>query len=45
MRELGGVVLAGPEPTPFGRRAVVADDGGAVFTLVGVPSAEQTLAA
>ncbi|WP_380281543.1 VOC family protein [Kitasatospora purpeofusca] len=45
VRELGGTVLAGPEPTAFGRRAVVRDDGGAAFTLVGVPSAEQTAAA
>ncbi|MEV6978228.1 VOC family protein [Kitasatospora sp. NPDC093806] len=45
VRELGGTVLSDPEPTPFGRRAVVRDDGGAVFTLIGAPSAEQTLAA
>ncbi|MFE7562349.1 VOC family protein [Kitasatospora sp. NPDC057500] len=45
VRELGGTVLAGPEPTPFGRRAVVRDDGGAEFTLVGLPSAERTPAA
>ncbi|GAA1408044.1 VOC family protein [Kitasatospora putterlickiae] len=45
VRELGGTVPAGPEPTPFGRRAVVRDDGGAAFTLVGLPSAERTPAA
>ncbi|MED7952596.1 VOC family protein [Streptomyces sp. BE303] len=45
VRELGGEVLAGPHPTPFGRRAAVRDDGGAEFTLIGLPSAEGTLAA
>ncbi|AUY48568.1 VOC family protein [Streptomyces sp. CB01881] len=35
---LGGSVLDGPEPTPFGRVAVVRDDGGAAFTLIAVPA-------
>ncbi|MEV0530691.1 VOC family protein [Kitasatospora sp. NPDC050463] len=37
---LGASVLDGPEPTPFGRLAVVRDDGGAVFTLISVPPGE-----
>ncbi|WP_327683466.1 VOC family protein [Kitasatospora sp. NBC_00458] len=45
VRELGGVVAAAPAPTPFGRRAVVRDDGGAEFTLIGVPSTETPPAA
>ncbi|MFF2351464.1 VOC family protein [Kitasatospora sp. NPDC058115] len=45
VRALGGTVLAGPEPTPYGRRAVVRDDAGAAFTLIGLPSAQEPLAA
>lgn len=33
---LGGIVLDGPEPTPFGRIAVLRDHTGAVFTLIGI---------
>ncbi|MET8703868.1 VOC family protein [Kitasatospora sp. NPDC058032] len=45
VRDLGGTVLTAPEPTPYGRRAVVRDDAGAAFTLIGLPSAEESLAA
>ncbi|MFI6846714.1 VOC family protein [Kitasatospora sp. NBC_00085] len=38
---LGGSVLDGPEPTPFGRVAVVRDDGGAAFTLITVPQGDS----
>lgn len=37
VRALGGTVLTGPEPTPFGRSALVRDDAGAAFTLIAVP--------
>ncbi|MFD0275665.1 VOC family protein [Kitasatospora sp. NPDC127111] len=43
--ELGGSVLDGPEPTPFGRVAVVRDDGGAVFTLIAAAVADTAEAA
>ncbi|MFD7906723.1 VOC family protein [Kitasatospora sp. NPDC059722] len=45
VRALGGTVLSGPEPTPFGRSSLVRDDGGAVFTLVAVPPDESAEAA
>ncbi|MBV6698961.1 VOC family protein [Kitasatospora aureofaciens] len=45
LRALGGTVLAGPEPTPFGRSALVRDDSGAVFTLIAVPPDESAEAA
>ncbi len=45
VRDLGGTVRSGPEPTPYGRRAVVADDGGAAFTLVGPVSTAEPAAA
>jgi predicted enzyme related to lactoylglutathione lyase len=32
----GGTLLHGPEDTPFGRMATLADPEGAVFSLVGV---------
>ncbi|MGW4891504.1 VOC family protein [Kitasatospora sp. NPDC004240] len=34
---LDGELLAAPRPTPFGTLAVVRDDGGAPFGLIGVP--------
>lgn len=36
LTELGGEVVAAPRPTPFGTVAVVRDDGGAAFGLIGV---------
>ncbi|MBO1414806.1 VOC family protein [Streptomyces sp. FH025] len=42
---LGGAVLTGPGPTPFGRSALVRDDAGAEFVLVAVPPAESAAAA
>ncbi|MEU8923286.1 VOC family protein [Kitasatospora sp. NPDC048545] len=45
LRELGGTVLTGPAPTPYGRAALVRDDAGAVFVLVAVPSQESAEAA
>ncbi|GHF55782.1 glyoxalase [Kitasatospora xanthocidica] len=45
LRALGGTVLTGPGPTPFGRAALVRDDAGAVFVLVAVPSRESARAA
>ncbi|MEU9045436.1 MULTISPECIES: VOC family protein [unclassified Kitasatospora] len=45
LRALGGIVLTGPEPTPYGRAALVRDDAGAVFVLVTVPSVESAAAA
>ncbi|MFJ3791114.1 VOC family protein [Kitasatospora sp. NPDC090091] len=38
---LGGTVLDGPEPTPFGRVAVVRDDDGAAFTLIAGPAGDS----
>ncbi|MFJ8624729.1 VOC family protein [Kitasatospora sp. NPDC093550] len=40
LRALGGAVLTGPEPTPYGRAALVRDDAGAEFVLVAVPAQE-----
>ncbi|KJS61627.1 VOC family protein [Streptomyces rubellomurinus] len=37
LRALGGTVLTAPEPTPFGRAALVGDEADAVFVLVAVP--------
>ncbi|MFF7995310.1 VOC family protein [Kitasatospora xanthocidica] len=45
LRALGGTVLTGPAPTPYGRAALVRDDAGAVFVLVAVPSRESARAA
>ncbi|MQS15433.1 VOC family protein [Streptomyces kaniharaensis] len=45
LRTLGGTVLTGPEPTPFGRAALVRDDSGAVFSLIAVPPDESAEAA
>lgn len=45
LRALGGTVLTGPEPTPYGRAALVRDDADAVFVLVSVPSHESAEAA
>ncbi|MER7582925.1 VOC family protein [Kitasatospora sp. NPDC097691] len=45
LRALGGTVLTGPEPTPYGRAALVRDDADAVFVLVAVPSHESAEAA
>ncbi|MGW2252868.1 VOC family protein [Kitasatospora sp. NPDC001660] len=45
LRTLGGTVLTGPEPTPFGRSMLVRDDSGAVFTLIAVPPDESAEAA
>ncbi|MBV2155896.1 VOC family protein [Kitasatospora sp. SUK 42] len=42
---LGGAVLAGPEPTSFGRSALVRDDAGAEFVLVAVPPTVSVQAA
>ncbi|MFF0413753.1 VOC family protein [Kitasatospora sp. NPDC004745] len=45
VRALGGTVLTGPGPTPSGRAALVRDDAGALFTLIGVPPGESAAAA
>ncbi|WP_030061844.1 MULTISPECIES: VOC family protein [Streptomyces] len=45
LRALGGTVLSGPEPTPYGRAALVRDDAGARFVLVAVPPRESAQAA
>ncbi|MFJ7906816.1 VOC family protein [Kitasatospora sp. NPDC096204] len=38
LRALGGTVVSGPAPAPYGRTALVRDDAGARFVLVAVPS-------
>ncbi|WP_316525391.1 VOC family protein [Kitasatospora brasiliensis] len=45
LRTLGGAVLAGPAPAPFGRTALVRDDAGAEFALVAVPARGSAAAA
>ncbi|MFJ6619467.1 VOC family protein [Kitasatospora sp. NPDC091335] len=45
LRALGGRVLGGPVPTPFGRTALVRDDAGAEFVLVAVPARGSAAAA
>ncbi|MER7755856.1 VOC family protein [Kitasatospora sp. NPDC097643] len=45
VRTLGGTVLTGPDPTPFGRSALVRDDSGAAFALIAVPPDESAEAA
>ncbi|MET8541203.1 VOC family protein [Kitasatospora sp. NPDC004799] len=45
VRALGGTVVTGPEPTPYGRTALVRDDAGAEFALVAVPARDSAAAA
>ncbi|MFE4972205.1 VOC family protein [Kitasatospora sp. NPDC056651] len=45
LRGLGGTVLSGPAPAPFGRTALVRDDCGAEFVLVAVPTRDRAAAA
>ncbi|MFD4655703.1 VOC family protein [Kitasatospora sp. NPDC058444] len=45
LRALGGTVVAGPAPAPFGRTALVRDDAGAEFVLVAVPTRDSAAAA
>ncbi|MEV7187044.1 VOC family protein [Kitasatospora sp. NPDC093102] len=45
LRTLGGTVVTGPEPAPFGRTALARDDAGAEFVLVAVPARDSAAAA
>ncbi|MFF2542302.1 VOC family protein [Kitasatospora sp. NPDC058063] len=45
LRALGGTVVTGPAPAPFGRTALVRDDAGAEFVLVAVPTRDSAAAA
>ncbi|MFF4384832.1 VOC family protein [Kitasatospora sp. NPDC001547] len=45
LRALGGTVVTGPAPAPFGRTALVRDDAGAEFVLVAVPARDAAAAA
>ncbi|MFF2615415.1 VOC family protein [Kitasatospora sp. NPDC058046] len=45
LRALGGAVVTGPAPGPFGRTALVRDDAGAEFVLVAVPARDSAAAA
>ena len=40
--ELGGRVVQQPWDTPYGRMATLADDQGAVFSVMSVPAASES---